>query len=198
MNEIDPHEDLISYYDITRTFRSTFDVNHFFNSGEHYNITSDIERNIFLLKRLSEAGLLMEESRVCDCGLGLGNALFDLYLQSKEVDGHAFTFTGIEKHAEYVDFLRERLMHLWNTGLILIHGDIMDQDYSNYEIVYSYSPFNNRRQLDLFYNKIADEARPGTIIIEHANGGLGNLGSLESVLGLERRVIGGQTLFVKG
>lgn len=198
MNEIEPHEDLVRYYETTHTFRSKFDVNHFFTNGEHYNITSDIERNIFLLRRLADAGLLKEQNRVCDCGLGLGNALFDLYLQSKELEEYNFVFTGIEKHAEYVDFVREKLMHLWGTGLRLVHADIMDHDYSNYEIVYSYSPFNNRRQLDLFYGKIADEARPGTIIIEHANGGLGNLGSLESVAGLVRTVLGDQTVFVKG
>jgi hypothetical protein len=196
--EIEPHPDLVKYYEITHEFRSSFPVNHFFTNGEHYNIVSDIERNIFLMRRLNDLGLLKVNTRVCDCGLGLGNALFDFYLQSKEIEGKTFQFTGIEKHTEYTDFVSERLMQLWQTELLLINGDIMDQDYSKYDLVYSYSPFNNKKQLDKFYRKIVEESKPGTIIIEHANNGYGHLGVLENTPCLSKIDLDDQVIFIKG
>jgi hypothetical protein len=81
--EIEPHPNLIEYFNITSTFKSNLTVDDFTNCGENYNICSNINQNIYLLKQLSELNLLKKINRVCDCGLGLGNALYDIYLQSK-------------------------------------------------------------------------------------------------------------------
>lgn len=185
IDEIKPHPDIVEYYRITDTFSSNLTVDVFSNVGENYNIISDINRNIFLLKQLDDLGLLKETNRICDCGLGLGNALFELYLQSKEINKR-FYFTGIEKQKVYVDFILENLSHLWEDNLNLVNSDIMNIDYLNFDIIYSYSPFNNYQQLKLMYQKIISEIKSGSIIIEHANFGLGHFNLLEEFNDLQK------------
>lgn len=185
IDEIKPHPDLVEYYRITDTFSSNLTVDVFSNVGENYNIISDINRNIFLLKQLDELSLLKETNRICDCGLGLGNTLFELYLQSKEINKR-FYFTGIEKQKVYVDFILENLSHLWEDNLNLVNSDIMNIDYLNFDIIYSYSPFNNYQQLKSMYQKIISEIKSGSIIIEHANFGLGHFNLLEEFNDLQK------------
>lgn len=185
IDEIKPHPDLVEYYRITDTFSSNLTVDVFSNVGENYNIISDINRNIFLLKQLDDLGLLKETNRICDCGIGLGNTLFELYLQSKEINKR-FYFTGIEKQKVYVDFILENLSHLWEDNLNLVNSDIMNIDYLNFDIIYSYSPFNNYQQLKLMYQKIISEIKSESIIIEHANFGLGHFNLLEEFNDLQK------------
>jgi hypothetical protein len=185
IEEIEPHPDLIEYFNITQNFTSNLTVDIFTNVGENYNILSDINQNIFLLKRLDELNLLKEENHIIDCGIGLGNTLFEIYLQSKEID-KKFYFKGVEKQKVYIRFILDNLSHLWKDVLSLENNDIMNIDYSNFNIVYSYSPFNNHKQLKLMYQKIISEIKPGSIIIEHANKGLGHFNLLEEFNDLEK------------
>ncbi len=185
MIEIEPHPDLIEYFNITQNFTSNLTLDTFTKVGENYNILSDINQNIFLLNQLNELNLLKEINHICDCGVGLGNTLFEIYLQSKEID-KLFSFTGIEKQKVYVDFIGKNLLHLWKDRLILKNEDLMDIDYSPYNIIYSYSPFNNHKQLKLMYQKIISEIKTGSIVIEHANKGLGHFNLLEEIEGLEK------------
>jgi AICAR transformylase/IMP cyclohydrolase PurH len=185
IEELEPHPDLIGYYTITHNFKSDLTVDIFTNAGENYNILSDINENIFLLKKLDELNLLKESNHICDCGIGLGNTLFEIYLQSKELD-KIFSFTGIEKQKVYIDFINKELLHLWKDGLNLIQDDIMNLDYSNYNIVYSYSPFNNQKQLKSMYQKIISDIKSNSILIEHANKGLGHFNLLEEFVELEK------------
>jgi hypothetical protein len=183
MTEIEPHPDLIEYFNITNNFKSDLQVNIFSEAGENYNILSDINQNIFLLKNLDKLGLLKDENYLCDCGLGLGNTLFEIYLQSKEID-KKFHFTGIEKQKVYLDYVSKNLLHLWN-DLEIINCDIMDIDYSKFNIIYSYSPFNNYKQLKSMYQKITSDIKSGSLIIEHANNGKGHFDLLSEILELE-------------
>jgi hypothetical protein len=185
IEEIEPHPDLIEYFNITQNFTSNLTVDIFTNVGENYNILSDINKNIFLLKRLDELNLLKEENHIIDCGIGLGNTLFEIYLQSKEID-KKFYFKGVEKQKVYIRFILDNLSHLWKDALSLENNDIMNIDYSNFNIVYSYSPFNNHKQLKLMYQKIISEIKPESIIIEHANKGLGHFNLLEEFNDLEK------------
>ena len=185
IEEIEPDKDLIEYYNITSNFTSNLTVDVFTNAGENYNILSDINQNIFLLNQMNQMNLLKEVNHICDCGIGLGNTLFEIYLQSKELD-KLFSFTGIEKQKVYFDFIKENLLHLWKDRLILKNDDLMNIDYSPYNIIYSYSPFNNYNQLKLMYNKISSEIESGSIVIEHANQGLGHFNLLEEIEGLEK------------
>lgn len=185
IKEIEPHPDLIEYFNITQNFTSTLTVDVFTNAGENYNILSDINQNIFLLNQLNKLNLLKEVNHICDCGVGLGNTLFEIYLQSKELD-KLFSFTGIEKQKVYVDFIKENLLHLWKDRLILKNDDLMNIDYSPYNIIYSYSPFNNFKQLKSMYDKIVSDIKSDSIIIEHANRGLGHFNLLEEIEGLEK------------
>lgn len=185
IKELEPHPDLIEYYNITHSFKSDLTVDVFTDVGENYNILSDIDQNIFLLKKLDELNLLKNENHICDCGVGLGNTLFEIYLQSKEID-KKFSFTGIEKQNAYVDFLKSNLLHLWNDNLNIILDDLMNIDYQKFNVIYSYSPFNNRTQLKSMYQKIITEIGSGSIIIEHANNGLAHHNLLEEFVELEK------------
>lgn len=163
---IEPNPLLIDYLEISYNIIPHLNSNleDFFESGEWHYVQSDLETNIFLLKRLKEKGLLPDEVNICDCGVGLGTVLFDLYLQSKELD-NKFTFTGIEKHDRYVDFLNKELIKHWDNNLNLIHDDIMNQDYSKYNFIYFYQPFKVADKAMLFYSKIINEAPKDSIII---------------------------------
>lgn len=194
--EIEPHKDLIEYYDITQNFKSNLTLDIFTNAGENYNILSDINQNIFLLKRLNELDLLKKENHIIDCGIGLGNVLFDIYLQSKGMN-KKFLFTGVDKQNIYINFILDNLSHLWKDNITLKNDDIMNLNYSPYSIIYSYSPFNNRIQLKSMYQKIISEIDSKSIIVEHSNKGLGHFNLLEDFVQLEKIDLGQSYVFRK-
>ena len=131
-----------------------------------------------------------------DCGVGLGFALYDFYLQSLEFDNE-FIFTGIEKQKIYTDFIKENLMNLWNKELILIEDDIMNIDYKNYNIIYSYTPYRSKNQLVDFYQKISNEVKSGSIIIENATSGWGHFDILKNIDNIEPIEIDDIVIFIK-
>lgn len=163
---IEPNPILIEYlekaYNILPHLNSNLED--FFQSGEWHYVQADLETNIFLLKRLEEKRLLPSEVNIVDCGVGLATILFDIYLQSKDFD-NKFTFTGIEKHERYVQFLKSELNKYWNGELNIIHDDIMNQDYSKYNFIYFYQPFKVSDKAIKFYSKVINEAPEGAIII---------------------------------
>jgi hypothetical protein len=164
--EVEPHPLLIEYLQIAYNLNDEVNKNleEFFQAGEWHYIQADIETNIFLLKRLDELGLIPNEINMCDCGIGLGTILYDIYLQSKEFN-KTFTFTGIEKYKRYTDTLRTHLLKYWNGELNLIEDDIMNVDYSNWNLIYFYQPFKIADKAIKFYLKVIEEVKPGTIII---------------------------------
>jgi hypothetical protein len=193
--EVEPHPELILYFQETQKFSGKLPDD--YNEGnEFYNIVSNIEQNIFLLDRLNERNLLKENNNMIDCGIGLGFSLFDFYLQSLSLNRN-FTFTGIEKQKIYVDYLKENLLSFWNEELNIIEDDIMNHSYSDYNIVYSYTPFRSGKSLNEFYNKIAYEVKSGSIIIENANWGLGYHDLLKNIDLLEPIEIDDIHIFVK-
>lgn len=193
--EVEPHPELILYFQETQKFSGKLPDD--YNQGnEFYNIVSNIEQNIFLLDRLNERNLLKENNNMIDCGIGLGFSLFDFYLQSLSLN-RSFTFTGIEKQKIYVDYLKKNLLSFWNGELNIIEDDIMNHSYSDYNIVYSYTPFRSRKSLNDFYNKIVYELKSGSIIIENANWGLGYYDLLKNNGLLEPIEIDDIHIFVK-
>lgn len=92
--EVEPHPELVSYFQETRKFNTALPES-FLEGNEFYNITSNIEQNIFLINRLEERDLLKDSNRMIDCGIGLGFTLFDFYLQSLD-SKKVFSFSGIE------------------------------------------------------------------------------------------------------
>lgn len=219
---VEPHPKLIEYYtiakslwnDIDELFFSQFkhkddnergsDIGlfrgnkvNFKTTDEWHYIVSNIEQNIFLLKRLDELGLLREENHMVDCGIGLGTSLYDFYLQSKDFSDKTFTFTGIEKYQLYTDMLSENLLDKWNEELDLIIGDINDYNYSKFNIVYTFTPFKSVSKLKEFYSKIKDEVSIGSILIENKNSGLGEGHVLLEVEGLKRVEVDDISVFVK-
>ena len=189
VEEIEPNVELVKYYQDSKSLFTDFDSSkpNFLQDEEWHYVVSNIELNIFLLQRLEERNLLQQNNIICDCGIGLGVALFDIYQQSKLfTDGKTFEFWGIEKQKNYLDFLNNKLSQYWEGNLNLIHGDIMEQDYSKFNIVYTYTPFKTVEKLTELYSKIISEVKPGSILVENKNAGLGLHGILTELEGIKK------------
>lgn len=200
MEIIEPNPLLIKYVQRCNSLFTEFDSlkKDFVDSNEWHYIMSNLEQNIFLLQRLKEKNLLNKNTiNICDAGIGLGAALFDIYLQSQEITDKKFYFTGIEKYDSYLNYLNEYLIENWENNLTIIKGDIMQQDYSKYDIVYSYSPFRSPRLLVDFYTKVKNEISPGSLIIENRNKGYGIESTMTMVDGLECIVLDDIVVFRK-
>lgn len=181
MSEIlEPSPILVEYYQKAKEFEIKEMLLSKVGEGEWLYIQSNIDQNIFLLKRLDDLGLIPDFGKICDCGIGLGTAIFDIYLQSKELD-KKYSFVGIEKQAKYVDYLIDNLLYFWNEDLELIQGDLMEQRYDEYDIIYSYTPFRDVDKLRDFYLKVISEMSEGSILIENKNWGLGEDEILSSI-----------------
>ena len=198
--EIEPNPLLINYFHKSRGLYTDLDgsLPQFCDNEEWHYILSNLETNIFLLKRLDERGLLKKENKIVDCGIGLGTALYDIMIQSQDFPQSTFEFTGIEKEEKYLNYLEENLLHFWNGRLNLIHSDIMTCDYQTFNIIYSYCPFKTHDKLKTFYGKISSEIKSGSVIIENREGGLGFEHSLTNFSdSLEKVDLDGQWIFVK-
>jgi len=200
IQEVEPNEKLVEYYRLSKSLWVDFDSSRpeFIENEEWHYVLSNIEQNIFLLQRLEERNLLNQENNICDCGIGLGVALFDIYQQSKLfTDGKVFSFYGIEKQKSYIEYLNNNLLNYWEGNLNLIEDDIMNQNYSKYNIVYTYTPFKTTEKLSVFYNKIISEIKPGSLLIENKNAGLGLHGVLTELEGIKKIQIDDIVVFQK-
>ena len=177
---VDPNPVLVEYYQKAKEFEIKEMLVSKVGDGEWLYIQSNIDQNIFLLKRLDDLGLIPDSGKICDCGIGLGTAIFDIYLQSKDLEKE-YSFVGIEKQTNYVDYLNESLLSFWNEDLEIIQGDLMEQIYSEYDIVYCYTPFRDVDKLRDFYLKVISEMSEGSILIENKNWGLGEGEILSSI-----------------
>lgn len=197
---IEPNPLLIEYAKKSNSLWTEFDnftQNEDPENQEWHYIMSNLEQNIFLFKRLNEINLLPEIINICDAGIGLGTALFDLYLQSKEINDKKFQFFGIEKQPKYIEYLKNNLISHWNNELTVIESDIMDYDFSKHNIIYSYSPYRSPRSLLNFYTKLKNEINPGSLIIENRERGLGLDYTLTMVEGLEKITLDDIFIFKK-
>jgi hypothetical protein len=177
---VEPNSDLVEYYQKAKEFEMGEMLVSKVDGEEWLYIQSNLDQNIFLLKKLDNLGLIPDSGRVCDCGIGLGTALFDIYLQSKEL-GKEYSFLGIEKQSRYVDYLNKELLSFWNENLEIVLGDLIYQRYDNYDIIYSYTPFRDVDRLRDFYLKVISEMKEGSILIENKNWGLGEGEILSSI-----------------
>ena len=167
MEIIEPDKKLIEYIEIVNKLdcKKDIDLEHFLINQEWHYVQSDLEKNIFLLKRLNDYGILPKEVNICDCGIGLGTVMFDLFLQSKSINDKKFTFTGIEKFRPYIDYVKLNLYEYWENNLELIEGDIMEFDYSTWNFIFFYQPFSKSDKAMSFYNKVINECISGTLIL---------------------------------
>ena len=177
---VEPNPILIEYYQIAKKF----EINEMFISktedGEWLYIQSNLDQNIFLMKKLDDMGLLSDSGKICDCGIGLGTAFFDIYLQSKQLEKN-YSFVGIEKQSKYLNYLTKNLLDFWGEDLHIIEGDLMKQKYDDYNIIYCYTPFRDIEKLRNFYLKVISEMKKGSILIENKNYGLGELDILKNI-----------------
>ena len=177
---VEPNPVLIEYYQKAKEFEIKEMLVNKIEDGEWLYIQSNIDQNIFLLKRLEDLGLIPDSGKICDCGIGLGTAIFDIYLQSKDIEKE-YSFVGIEKQSKYVDYLNESLLSFWDGNLVVVSGDLMDQKYNEYDIIYCYTPFRNVDKLREFYLKVISEMHEGAILIENKHYGVGEGNILSSI-----------------
>ena len=118
-------------------------------------------------------------------------------LQSKKLEKN-YSFVGIEKQSKYVNYLNENLLDYWNNDLQIVEGDLMDQKYDDYNIIYCYTPFRDIEKLKTFYLKVIEEMQPGSILIENKNYGWGEREILTSLSDkIESIELDGITVFKK-
>ena len=177
---VEPNSTLVEYYQKAKEFEMREMLVSKVDGDEWLYIQSNIDQNIFLLKKLENLGLIPDSGKICDCGIGLGTAIFDIYLQSKDLE-KKYSFVGIENQSKYVDYLIKELLPFWNDDLEIILGDLMYQRYDNFDIVYSYTPFKDVEKLRQFYLKVISEMSEGSILIENKNWGLGEGEILSSI-----------------
>jgi hypothetical protein len=177
---VEPDPTLIQYYQIAKKFEIGEMLISKTEDGEWLYIQSNLDQNIFLMKKLDDMGLLTDSGKICDCGIGLGTAIFDIYLQSKKIEKN-YSFIGIEKQSKYVNFLNESLLDFWGNDLQIIEGDLMQQKYDDYNIIYCYTPFRDIEKLRTFYLKLISEMKKGSILIENKNYGLGEKDILKTI-----------------
>ena len=94
MEIIEPNPLLLDYMSDAQGLFTDFDgaKREFVDADEWHYVPSQLEQNIYLLRRLDERGLLKDHNSIFDCGIGLATTMFDLYLQSKEIEGKTFEF----------------------------------------------------------------------------------------------------------
>ena len=177
---VEPDPTLIEYYQIAKKFEISEMLISKTEDGEWLYIQSNLDQNIFLLKKLEDMGLLPDSGKICDCGIGLGTAIFDIYLQSKKLEKN-YSFVGIEKQSKYLNYLTGNLLDFWGKDLQIIEGDLMQQKYDDYNIIYCYTPFRDIEKLKTFYLKVISEMKKGSILIENKNYGLGEKDILSTI-----------------
>jgi hypothetical protein len=177
---VEPDPTLIEYYQIAKKFEIGEMLISKTENGEWLYIQSNLDQNIFLMKKLDDMGLLTDSGKICDCGIGLGTAIFDIYLQSKKLEKN-YSFVGIEKQSKYLNYLTGNLLDFWGKDLQIIEGDLMQQKYDDYNIIYCYTPFRDAEKLRNFYLKVISEMKKGSILIENKNYGLGEKDILSTI-----------------
>lgn len=193
--EVEPNPLLVEYFNKMNKVMINPEEG-FLKEVDYPYILSNFGQNIFLLKRLQEMELLREENSMVDCGIGLGFCLYDFYLQSKEFE-LKFNFFGVEKYKSYLDCLNNNLLHFWNSELNLINSDVLDHDFTKYNIVYTYGPFMVEKKQKQLMEKIANEVTSGSIIIENACSGKGFFNILSKIESLKEVEIDDIYIYVK-
>ena len=163
---VEPDPLLVEYYTKVQQLSPllNLDVGDHQLRGEWHYIESNIEYNIFLLKRLKDLDLLPEDVRICDCGIGLATIMYDFYLQSKLITHHRFSFYGVERYRPYIDAFEKDLRPYWKNDLEVIWSDLMDHNYSVYNFIWIFTPYNRSDKLMAFFEKVIDEVLPGSLI----------------------------------
>lgn len=169
---IEPNPLLVEYYIKVHQLITELhpDLSDFKEACEWHYIESNIEFNILLLQRLSDLGLLPHSPiNICDCGIGLGTIMYDLYLQSRVLDGHQFKFYGVEKFRPYIDSFEINLRSYWKGDLELISDDLMDHNFTGYNFLWIFTPYSTSDKLMSFFEKVICEIPVGGLIfgIDH-------------------------------
>ena len=140
--------------------------------------TTQFERIITIIINLNPD---KKDYKICDAGIGLGTAMYNFYIETKQFDDKNFKFYGVEKYKEYVDFFDENLKQYWDDNITIYIDDIMNHNYSEYDIVYLYTPFKKEDDLINLYQKIVDELKPNSILLEYVLCGNGFFNTIQKI-----------------
>lgn len=186
MELVTPHPLLVKYLQQVQTLLPTLeqDLTPFKEADEWHYIQSDLESNIYLLRELFQRGLLPPHVRICDCGIGLGTIMYDLFLQSEEIPLQ-WSFFGIEKWQPYLEALRGPLAPFWRGRLETLAADLEEADLTPYNFLWVYTPFRDGRRLVSFFERAWTSLPPGGIIIGMDHFSIKNWGSVLLLKALE-------------
>lgn len=122
-----------------------------------------------------------KDYKICDAGIGLGTMMYYFYMETKQFEDKNFKFYGVEKYKEYIDFFDANLKQYWDNNLTIYIDDIINHNYSDYDIVYLYAPFKKEDDLINLYQKIVDELKPNSVLLEYALYGNGFFNTIQKI-----------------
>lgn len=132
----------------------------------------NISNNVNLIKNLENYGLLLSDNHICDCNMFLGESLFDIFQQTLNIQNKTFNFYAVEKNKELVDLFNQNLLKFW-PKIQVTEGDIIEQNLSKYNIIFTNTPSKDIEELKNIYLKIVDDLPTYGILIENLDKGLG-------------------------
>ena len=132
----------------------------------------NISNNVNLIKNLENYGLLLSDNHICDCNMFLGESIFDIFQQTLNIQNKTFNFYAVEKNKELVDLFNQNLLKFW-PKIQVTEGDIIEQNLSKYNIIFTNTPSKDIEELKNIYLKIVDDLPTYGILIENLDKGLG-------------------------
>ena len=149
-------------------------MQHDTSTSENWNYIEGTQKRYYgLYEALYNKGIIKDKFKVMDVGCGVCSTLYNLSKQFKQYDATIECY-GVEYNKEILELFQKYLYNLWNNAnLSLFTEDLMDHNYSEYDLILSYLPFKNKNDQEKMYTKIFDEMKPGALFFEHWHFGVG-------------------------
>lgn len=110
--------------------------------------------------------------KIIDLGFGLGTSLYNISKQIEYYDKIKCEYFGIDYDNDLYEYFLSHLKHKW-ANIVYYNSDVFNHEYSNYDIIFTYSPFNDDKMILNMYDKIYQEMKPGSIFFDVYNSGRG-------------------------
>lgn len=142
-----------------KTFSTTFSK----SNCKHFsfipaNNVSNLAKTLAMIREYIKA----PSAKFLDCGCGIGNVM----LIAKSLGFDAY---GIEYDEEIYKTALELTQNRYNNIKQVIHGDVTTfGHYANYDVLYFFSPINDKEKKCKFIEKLSNDTKVGGIIYSYS------------------------------